>query len=85
MSPESYAGKNCVGYDGVAFTPGVLVYYIDPSIASGAGELKVLPINDGDINKSSAPLGVGQSATFGGVTVTFVSQDAAGDHVRVSR
>lgn len=73
------------GYDANGFNPGVLVYYIDTSIASGAGVLKVLPINDADTNKSSAPLGVGQSITFGSVTVTFVSQDAAGDHVRVSR
>jgi M6 family metalloprotease-like protein len=73
------------GYDASGFAPGVLVYYIDTSIASGAGELKVLPINDADPNKLSAPLGVGQSLTFRGVTVTFVSQDAAGDHVRATR
>jgi M6 family metalloprotease-like protein len=73
------------GYDGNGFTPGILVYYIDTSIASGAGELKVLPINDADTRKLSAPLGIGQSLTFGDVTVTFVSQDSAGDHVRVTR
>ena len=73
------------GYDGTGFTPGVLVYYIDTSIASAAGVLRVLPVNDADVNKTSAPLGVGQSITFASVTVTFVSQDAAGDHIRVTR
>ncbi len=73
------------GYDTSGITPGVLVYYIDTSIASGNGVLKVLPINDADTNKGTAPLGIGRSLTFGGVTVTFVSQDAAGDHVRVVR
>ena len=47
--------------------------------------LKVLPINDADVNKTSAPMLVGQSLTFAGVTVTFVSQDATGDQVRVTR
>lgn len=73
------------GYDGTGFTPGVLVYYIDTSIASGSGVVRVLPINDADASKSSAPLTIGQAITFNGVTVTFVSQDAAGDHVRVTR
>jgi M6 family metalloprotease-like protein len=66
-------------------SPGVLVYFIDTSIASGTGVLKVLPINDADTNKSSAPLQPGGSLTFAGVTVTFVSQDASGDRVRVVR
>jgi hypothetical protein len=67
------------------YTPGVLVYFIDTSIAGGNGVLKVLPINDTDTNKGTAPLRPGGSLTFGGVTVTFVSQDASGDRVRVLR
>jgi M6 family metalloprotease-like protein len=68
-----------------AFTQGVLVYFIDTSIASGAGVVTVLPINDADINKGSAPLQVGRILTHNGVTVTFLSTDAGGDRVRVVR
>jgi len=68
-----------------SMTPGVLVYFIDTSIASGTGALKVLPINDSDSNKGGVPLQPGGSLTFNGVTVTVVSRDAAGDRVRVVR
>jgi hypothetical protein len=65
-------------------TPGVLVYFVDSSIGSGSGVLKVLPIDDTDANKGSAPLRP-VSITFNGVTVTFVSADASGDRVRIVR
>ena len=68
-----------------ALTPGVLVYMIDTAIPSGSGPLKVLPINDADANKSTAALLPGGSVTLGSVTVTFLSQDANGDRVRVVR
>ena len=68
-----------------SFTPGVLVYFIDTSIGSGNGVLKVLPINDADSNKGSVPLQPGGSVAFSGVTVTVVSRDASGDRVRVTR
>jgi len=78
--------RRAEGYDtNGQLTPGVLVYFIDTSIASGAGVLKVLLINDADTNKSTAPLQPGGSLTYAGVTVTFVSQDATGDRVRVVR
>lgn len=63
----------------------MLVYVIDTSIPSGSGPLKVLPINNADANKSTAALLPGASVTLGTVTVTFVSQDASGDRVRVVR
>jgi hypothetical protein len=63
----------------------VLVYLIDTAIPSGSGPLKVLPINDADANKNAAALLPGASVTLGSVTVTFVSQDANGDRVRVVR
>jgi len=68
-----------------SLTPGVLVYVIDTSIPSGSGPLKVLPINDADANKNTAALLLGGSVTLGTVTVTFLSQDANGDRVRVVR
>jgi M6 family metalloprotease-like protein len=73
------------GYDtNGAMTPGILVYFIDTSIGSGTGVLKVLPIDDTDANKGTAPIRPG-SITFNGVTVTFVSADASGDRVRIVR
>jgi M6 family metalloprotease-like protein len=73
------------GYDASGFTPGVLVYFIDTSINSGTGVVRVLPINDADVSKATAPLAVGATLTYGTVTVKFVSQDGAGDHVEVRR
>jgi hypothetical protein len=74
------------GYDtNGSLTPGVLIYFIDTSIPSGSGPLKVLPINDADANKNTAALLPGASVTLGTVTVTFVSQDANGDRVRLVR
>jgi M6 family metalloprotease-like protein len=78
--------RRAEGYDtNGTFTPGVLVYLIDTSIRSGAGVLKVLPINDSDSNKGTAPLQPGGSLTLGAVTVSFLSQNASGDRVRVVR
>lgn len=68
-----------------SWSPGVLVYTIDTSIRTGNGVLKVLPIDDSDTNKGSAPLRVGGAITFGGVTITYVSTDSNGDQVRVTR
>lgn len=78
--------RRAEGYDtNGAFSPGALVYFIDTAVASGSGVLKVLPINDADGNKGSAPLRPGQSISSGGVTITYLSQDAGGDRVRVVR
>lgn len=67
------------------WTPGVVVYFVDTSIGSGQGVLRVIPINDTDNSKSTAALTAGASVNHSGVTVTFVSQDTDGDRVRVSR
>ena len=72
----------CGGGDSAPTTPNTL---IDTSIRSGAGVLKVLPINDSDSNKGTAPLQPGGSTTLGAVTVSFLSQNASGDRVRVVR
>ena len=78
--------RRALGYDtNGALSPGVVVYFIDTSIANGTGVLKVLPINDADMSKANAPLQPGGSLSFGGATVTYVSRDANGDRVRVVR
>ena len=78
--------RRAEGYDtNGSWSPGVLVYAIDTSIPNGSGALRVLPINDTDTNKGTAPLRVGSSMTVNGVTITFVSTDSTGDRVRVAR
>ncbi len=78
--------RRAEGYDtNGSFTPGILVYFIDTSIATQGGVVKVLPINDADVAKGTAPLSVGGSLTYNGVTITFVSTDATGDRVRIAR
>ena len=78
--------RRAEGYDtNGTWSPGVLVYSIDTSIATGNGPLKVLPINDNDISKGTAPLQPGGSMTVGGVTITFLSTTSSGDVVRVTR
>jgi len=76
--------RHALGHDGALPGEGLLVYFIDTSIASGDGIVKVLPIDDADLHKLSAPLAVTESLTYAGVTVTFTSQDTAGDHVDVT-
>jgi M6 family metalloprotease-like protein len=78
--------RRAEGYDtNGPFVPGALVYFIDTAVASGQGVLRVLPINDFDETKGSAPLQPGQSLSSGSITITFVSQETAGDRVRVVR
>lgn len=72
------------GFD-TGFTPGALVYVIDTAVRTLQGPLRVLPINDGDLLKGSAPLTVGRSLTYEGVTVTLLSSDADGDVVKVEK
>lgn len=78
--------RRAEGYDtNGAWSPGVLVYSIDTSIQTGHGVIQVLPIDDNDQSKGTAPLQPGGSITSNGVTVTFLSSDSTGDWVRISR
>jgi M6 family metalloprotease-like protein len=74
-----------LGFDVNLTRSGLLVYYIDTSIASGQGVVKVLPIDETDTRKLNAPLTVGQSLTYNGVTVKFASGDATTVNVEVTR
>jgi len=76
--------RHAIGYDQALPREGLLVYSIDTSINTGAGVVKVLPIDDSDHVKTSALIGSGDSLTQGGVTITHVSQDTAGDHITIS-
>jgi len=75
--------RRSAGYDSALPNQGLLVYFIDTSIDTGNGVVKILPVADSDLHKLTAPLAVGQSLTFAQVTVAFTSHDAGGDRVDV--
>lgn len=77
--------RHAAGYDSTLPKPGLLVYFIDTSIDTGHGVVKVVPVDTSDSHKLTAPLAVGQSVTYSGATVSFTAQDAAGDHLQVTR
>lgn len=64
---------------------GPLVYLVDTRLPGGNGVIKVLPINDSDTEKKSAPLSVGETLTFEGVSVRYNSRTSFGDEITVSR
>jgi hypothetical protein len=74
-----------VGYDLTIPKEGPLVYLVDTRLTGGNGVIKVLPINDSDTEKKSAPLSVGETLTFEGVSVRYLSRTSFGDEITVSR
>ena len=60
--------------------PGMLVYFMDTSLASGNGTLRVLPLNSSG-NMLRATLTAGKSITYDGVQVNVVSIGADGGAV----
>ncbi len=64
---------------------GPVVYFIDTKVTTGAGPIKVLPINDTDGNKLQNIMTVGQTITFGSVSIKFVSTDASGDVIQYEK
>ncbi len=74
-----------VGYDLSLPEEGPLVYLVDTNRQNGDGAIKVLPLNDSDVQKTSAPLSVGETLTFEGVSVLYNSRTSFGDQVTVSR
>jgi M6 family metalloprotease-like protein len=72
-----------LGYDSKISKEGPLVYVVDTNIASGTGTIKVLPINETDIRKLSAPLSVGQEISYLNYTIKCISSDSNGDLVEI--
>lgn len=70
-----------IGYDAQLPKEGPLVYLIDTKIESGLGSLMVLPSNLSDQAKTSAPLGVGESVSYGSIVVKCTASDATGSTV----
>ena len=50
-----------------------MVYFVDTSVSTGNGVIKVLPINS-DNNKLNNVLAVGESIVYGDITVKLISK-----------
>lgn len=74
-----------LAYDANLVKPGALVYIVDTSVSSGNGPLVVQPVRENDPHRDRSPLGVGESITVEGVTITSLSDREDGDVVRVDR
>jgi M6 family metalloprotease-like protein len=72
-----------LGYDANLVKPGALVYVVDTSVPSGEGPLVIQPVLENDPRRDRSPLGVGESITVEGVTITSLSDREDGDVVRV--
>ena len=77
--------RRALGFDSQLPKQGPLVYFIDTSIASGNGAIKVLPINDSDVSKLQNTLTLNQTLTYNNVSIKFISTDSAGDEVQFTK
>lgn len=77
--------RQALGLDTKITKAGPLVYYIDTSIASGLGPIKVLPIDETDSLKRSAPMTVGQTISYSGISVRYISGGTSAPTVEVTR
>jgi len=77
--------RRALGYDSQLPKAGPLVYFVDTSIASGIGPIKVLPINDSDSNKLQNTLSLNQTITYNNITIKFVSTDSTGDEIQFNK
>lgn len=76
--------RRAVGYDAELPKQGALVYTVDTSIYSGEGTLAVYPVLANDPYRYESPLGVGESVTVEGVTVTVLETTDQSDTVQVT-
>lgn len=76
--------RKTIGYDKLP-KDGPVVYFVDAKVPTGSGPLKVLPIDATDGNKSVAIMSVGQTITFGNISIKFVSTDASGDVIQYEK
>jgi hypothetical protein len=73
------------GYDKIVVKEGPLIYLVDTSFGGGYGTIKILPLRESDGIKSSAPLDVGETFEFDGISITYEARKAFGDIVVVER
>lgn len=72
-----------IGVDAELVKSGALVYLADTSIYSGEGTIMVLPVSEGDPYRLQSPLGLGETITVEGITVTVIASDDLGDTVQI--
>ena len=72
-----------IGADAELVKSGALVYLADTSIYSGEGTIKVLPVSESDPYRLQSPLGLGETITVEGITVTVTASTDLGDTVQV--
>ncbi len=73
-----------IGHD-KTIKSGVLTYLVDSSIRSGAGPIRVLPLNSQDSLKQNATLSVGRSISYRNVKVYFTYSNDRNDQVYIIR
>ena len=77
--------RRAIGYDKNITKQGPLVYVVDTKIASGLGPIKILPIDENDNRKLTAPMAVGEIIIYGNITIKYSSTDANGDVINYER
>jgi len=76
--------RTATGLDGAATKPGVLVYTVDTSLASGAGPIRLASLGASPPDLATAPLAPGEQITVNGVTIRVDSSFAGGHRVTVT-
>lgn len=76
--------RAAVGYDSQIPKAGLLVYFVNTSIASGEGSIRILPINS-ESSKLYSILRVGQSLSYRGITIKFTGSNEHGETVEYTR
>ena len=74
-----------LGFDTALTKPGPLAYLVDTSIGTGSGVIQVLPLDQTDVRKLTATLGVGQTLTNKGLSMSCTASDANAATVVVTR
>ena len=73
------------GYDTAIVEEGPLAYLVDTSKGGGYGTIQVLPLRESDGIKSGAPLNLGETIEFEGISITYKSRNALSDEIIVTR
>lgn len=77
--------RRALGFDKLIPKEGPLVYVVDVGLPNGAGNIKILPIDNNDLKKLQKPMSVGQVISYGNINVKFTSKDASGDLIEYER
>jgi M6 family metalloprotease-like protein len=88
LSPTLAVGvesRRAIGFDAGLTQTGPLVYFVETTVGSGRGTMRVLPVDDSDPAKLTRILQLGQTITHQGASVTLLSRTDGTDVVQVIR